>query len=214
MKQLRFWFDVISPYAYLAFERLPQVLEGHSVDVRYQPVLFAGLLSHWGQKGPAEIAPKRDWTYRQVAWLAHRLAVPLQLPARHPFNPLALLRLGMACSGPLDTPGRWVCEQLLHHVWRGGADATDPARFAELVQRLQPARNPQGDEAKAALKDATLHAASLGVFGVPTVEVDGRLFWGLDGLELLRGYLDGDAWFDGPEWDEAARQPLGVVRQP
>ena len=59
---LRFWFDPISPYAWLAFQRLPQLLQGHSVVVEYQPVLFAGLLKHWGQLGPAEIAPKRDWT--------------------------------------------------------------------------------------------------------------------------------------------------------
>ena len=83
MKHLRFSFDVISPYAYLAFERMPQVLAGISHEVSYQPILFAGLLQHWGQKGPAEIAPKRDWTYRQGfrglrvrgssrAWLASR----------------------------------------------------------------------------------------------------------------------------------------------
>ena len=69
MKRISFHFDVISPYAWLAFERLPQALEGLSVVVDYQPLLLAGLLGHWGQKGPAEIEPKRAWTYRQVAWL-------------------------------------------------------------------------------------------------------------------------------------------------
>ena len=54
MKRIEFWFDVISPFAYLAFERLPQVLEGCNYAVEYRPVLFAGLLRHWGQKGPAE----------------------------------------------------------------------------------------------------------------------------------------------------------------
>ena len=213
MKQLSFWFDPVSPFAYLAFERLPQALEGHGLEVVYQPVLFAGLVSQWGQKGPAEIGPKRDWTYRQVAWLAHRHGIALQMPAQHPFNPLALLRLGLACRGPFETPNRWVCEQLMHHVWRGDADANDPERLAALVQRLQPALDPQGDEVKAALKSATAQAVALGIFGVPTVEVDGRLFWGLDGLELLQGYLAGDPWFDGPAWDDAARQPLGVQRK-
>ena len=216
MKTLRFWFDVISPYACLAFERLPQVLEGHGVEVRYQPVLFAGLLSHWGQKGPAEIGPKRDWTYRQVAWLAHRNGIVLDLPAQHPFNPLALLRLGLACAGdePLATPSRWVCEQLMHHVWHGGADANDAERLRGLVGLLQPARDPGGDAVKAQLKAATAQAAALGVFGVPTVEVDGRFFWGLDGLELLQAYLAGNPWFDGADWDDAARLRPGVVRSP
>ena len=73
MKFLAFWFDPISPYACLAFERLPQVLAGISHAVEYRPVLFAGLLQHYGQLGPAEIAPKRAWTYRQIAWQAERV---------------------------------------------------------------------------------------------------------------------------------------------
>ena len=60
MKALQFWFDPISPYAYLAFEQLPRALEGISCRVDYRPILFAGLLKQWGQKGPAEIEPKPD----------------------------------------------------------------------------------------------------------------------------------------------------------
>jgi len=81
MKHLAFWFDVISPCAYLAFERPPQALAGLPVVIDYRPVLFAGLLNHRGQKGPAEIEPKRAWTFRHVAWLAHRHGVTLQTPA-------------------------------------------------------------------------------------------------------------------------------------
>jgi 2-hydroxychromene-2-carboxylate isomerase len=204
MKHLRFTFDVISPYAYLAFERLPQVLQGISHEVSYQPILFAGLLQHWGQKGPAEIAPKRDWTYRQVMWLAHQLGVPLQMPALHPFNPLGLLRLTLACTPGGLTPNRWVCEQVLRHVWRSGADAADAGRLAALAQRLAPQRDPASAEVKDELRSATDEAAARGLFGVPTVEVDGRLFWGLDGLALLSGYLRGDPWFESADWANAA----------
>src|SRR5205085_5041919 len=98
MKHLTFYFDPISPFAYLAFEQLPQALDGLSVSVDYQPVLFAAMLGHWGQKGPAEIEPKRAWTFRHVAWLAHSAGIALQSPARHPFNPLPLLRLAVACA--------------------------------------------------------------------------------------------------------------------
>ena len=76
MKRVVFWFDVISPFTYLAFEHLPQALEGCSYEVQYRPVLFAGLLGHWGQKGPAEIVPKRAWTFRHVAWLSRTLGIP------------------------------------------------------------------------------------------------------------------------------------------
>ncbi len=213
MKLLQFWFDPVSPYAYLAFEQLPQALEGLSYCVDHRPLLFAGLLKHWGQKGPAEIEPKRAWTFRQIAWQAHRLGIPIETPAQHPFNPLALLRLLLACAPEGGTPNRRSCEAVLRHVWRGGADANDPARLQALRAQLAPLRDPDDAAFKQALKDTTAQAVALGVFGVPTVEVDGRLFWGLDGLPMLADYLRGDAWFAGPDWDAAAAARPGVVRR-
>ena len=208
MKHLTFWFDPVSPYAHLAFERLPQVLEGVSYSVAYRPVLFAGLLAHWGQKGPAEIEPKRAWTFRQVHWLAHRHGIELQTPAQHPFNPLAHLRLLLACAPEGGTPNRRVCEAVLRHVWRGGGDANDADRISALALELAPRIAPTHIAIKQALRDATAEALALGIFGVPTVEVDGRLFWGLDGLEMLSGCLRGEPWFDTGAWDaEGAARP-------
>ncbi len=213
MKHLRFWFDPLSPYAYLAFEQLPQALAGLSYNVEYRPILFAGLLKQWGQKGPAEIEPKRVWTFRQIAWSAHRLGIPIAVPAQHPFNPLALLRLLHACASEGSTPNRWQCERVFHHVWRGdGADANDPARLAALRAALAPQRDPDGEAVKQSLKDLTAQAIACGVFGVPSVEVDGQLFWGLDALDMLAAFLRGDAWFEAGAWHEAARARPGVVR--
>lgn len=211
MKQITFYLDFISPYAYLAFEQLPLALQGLSYEVRYKPVLFAGLLRHHGQLGPAEIAGKREWTYRQVMWLAQANGIALQMPAQHPFNPLALLRLALAC-GRDGLVNRYVAETVLRHVWRGGADAADALRLQALTQQLQPARDPAGDEVKAELKSNTEQAIARGVFGVPTCEVDGQLFWGLDALPMLRACLAGDAWFQGDAWQTAAQIPRGVDR--
>jgi len=212
MKHLQFWFDPISPYAYLAFERLPQALEGLSVSVDYRPVLFAGLLKQWGQKGPAEIEPKRAWTFRQIGWLAHQHGIAIETPAQHPFNPLALLRLLIACAPEGGTPNRRVCEAVLRHVWTGGADANDAQRLAALRAELAPSRDPDDAAVKQALKDTTAQAIERGVFGVPTVEVEGRLFWGLDALPMLAAFLRGDPWFGGPAWADAAQARPGVVR--
>jgi len=203
MKHITFYLDFISPYAYLAFEKLPEALMGCSYSVSYQPILFAGLLKHHGQKGPAEIAPKRDWTYRQVLWLARQSGVALQLPTRHPFNPLALLRLALAC-GDEGLANRYVCEALFRHVWLGGADAEDGPRLHTLRAQLAPARDVASDAVKRELKANTDAALAKGIFGVPTFDVEGRLFWGLDALPMLRAYLDGDAWFD-QNWDAVAQ---------
>jgi 2-hydroxychromene-2-carboxylate isomerase len=214
VKTLRFWFDPISPYAYLAFEHLPQALEGCSYVVEYRPVLFAGLLGHWGQKGPAEIEPKRAWTFRQVAWAAHQLGIEISVPAQHPFNPLALLRLALASAPVSGLPNRRVVELLMRHVWHGGgADANDAERLQSLRQAVAPQRDPAGEAAKAELRAHTHAAIECGVFGVPTIELDGRLFWGLDALAMVRAALRGDAWFDGPAWDAAGTTPPGLRRR-
>ena len=211
MKQVTCWLDFISPYAYLAFEKLPEALQGLSYNVDFKPVLFAGLLKHHGQLGPAEIAVKRDWTYRQVMWLAHTQGVPMQMPSAHPFNPLALLRLALACGDASGRVNRYVCETVMRHVWRGGADAADPARLQALAAQLQPAQDPAGDAVKARLKANTDEAIALGLFGVPTFAVDGKLFWGFDALPMLRAYLSGDGWF-ADNWQAAAERPAAVGR--
>jgi 2-hydroxychromene-2-carboxylate isomerase len=203
----------VSPYAYLAFERLPQLLEGLSYSVDYRPVLFAGLLRHWGQKGPAEIEPKRLWTYRDVAWRAQVQGIRLDLPAQHPFNPLPLLRLALACAPAGRSPNRYVVEKLFRHVWQGGADAGDALRLAALRAELQPLRDPEGDAVKTELRENTETAVRLGIFGVPTVVCDGLVVWGVDALPLLSQHLRGDPWFEGPEWAAASVPRSGVSRR-
>ena len=78
MRGTEWYFDVISPYAFLQFRQLQelQLLD----ELTPRPVLFAGLLNHYGQLGPAEIPSKREFTYRQVLWLAERRGLTLRMP--------------------------------------------------------------------------------------------------------------------------------------
>jgi len=187
MQRIVFDFDIVSPYAYLAFERLPRALDGFSYWVEYRPLLFAGLLKHWGNVGPAEIDPKRDWLFRQCAWIAARDGTPFEKPAQHPFNPLFLLRLLLASVPRGQHPNRLAVERVMRHVWaRGGADASDPAALAALVTEIDPVRDPAGDEVKLELRERTDAAIQRGVFGVPTFQLDdGRIFWGQDSIPML-----------------------------
>ena len=212
MKHITFHFDVISPYAYLAFEALPKALDGISYSVTYKPVLFGAILQHFGQLGPAEIAPKRTWTYRQVQWLAKQQGTVLQMPANHPFNPLGLLRLAVGC-GHDGACNRYVTEMLFKHVWQGGLDAGDAQRLKALANQLKPNRAPDDAAVKTELKANTDAAIAQGIFGVPMLEIDGQLFWGLDALPMLRAYLQGDDWFNSPAWIGAGELPTGVVRK-
>lgn len=212
MKAIDFWFDPVSPYAQLAFERLPEAFAGLSYSVAYRPIVFAALLKAFGHKGPAEIEPKRAWTFRQVHWLAHRHGLSIDTPARHPFNPIALSRLAWASAPEGTTPGRHVCATILDHVWHGGADAEDPERVAALAARLAPRLDPASDEVRQRLRDETDAALARGLFGVPTIGVGDRLFWGFDALDMAAACVRDDPWFDAPHWQREGATRPGVKR--
>ena len=216
MKRITFYLDFVSPYAWLAFERLPESLQGLSYSVAYRPVLLGALLQQHANPGPAGIAPKRDWTYRHVTWLGHAQGTLLQMPARHPFNPLPLLRQALACSED-GSINRYVAGTVLRHVWQGGHDALDAGRLAalaaELSDQLRPGQDIHSDAPKALLRANTGAAHAAGVFGVPAFGLEGKLFWGLDSLPMLRACLDGDAWFEGPDWEAVRQLPSGLPPQ-
>ena len=191
MQRVVFDFDVVSPYAYLAFERLPAALEGLSHYVEYRPLLFAGLLKHWGITAPVDVAPKKAWLFRQCAWIAEREGIAFRPPVPHPFNPLALLRLIVASVPAGGAPNRRVVELAMRHVWaRDGGDPNEPEALRLLADAIAPVRDPAGAEVKAELQARTAQATEAGVFGVPSFRLDdGTLFWGTDSMEMLADTL-------------------------
>jgi 2-hydroxychromene-2-carboxylate isomerase len=208
MQRVTFWLDFISPYAHLAFERLPQALQGCSYEVDYRPVLFAGLLQHHAHKGPAEIEPKRAWTFRQVHWLAAQHGIAMDTPLRHPFNPLPLLRLALACG-----PNRRVVEAIFHHVWQRRCRRRRPRPRGRAAGHAGTGTRPGRGRGEGGVEGQHREAIARGVFGVPSFGLGGRVFWGLDALPMLAGALQGDAWFDGPAWDREGAPRAGVVRR-
>lgn len=166
-------YDVISPFAYLALPRLGEFPE--TVELTAMPVLFAALLDHFGQRGPAEIPSKRRFTYRFALWRARRLQLPMQLPPAHPFNPLAALRLIIAAGSTVHA-----ARTVLTAVFGAGRDVSDPSVVAQLAQELGVANPEQAlaDPAvKARLRQNTQWASERGVFGVPTLVIGEELFW-------------------------------------
>ena len=210
MKHITFYLDFVSPYAWLALEQMPQALQGLSYHVEYRPVLLGALLQGSSNPGPAGIPDKRLWTYRHVTWLGQSLGIPLTMPAQHPFKPVALLRLALS-HGRDACINRFVAQKVMEHVWTTGEDANDLQRLQKLREALQERKRLEedGDEVKQWLRTNTDKAQQAGVFGVPAWEVDGRVFWGLDALPMLRSYLQGDTWFD-TGWDAAAQISSGL----
>jgi 2-hydroxychromene-2-carboxylate isomerase len=192
--QLQFYFDFISPYAYLAWTQVHALAARHGREVQAIPVLFAALLDANGQKGPAEIPRKRVYVFKDALRHAHALGVPLQPPPGHPFNPLLGLRLAS-----LDLPSatqRALIDALFAATWGGGEGITDP----EVVRGLLTAVGLDADRsleaaATPAIKDRvraqTEAALAAGAFGVPSLVADGELFWGLDSFGHLERFLAG-----------------------
>ena len=199
------YFDFVSPYSYIALHRLREL----SPPVNYKPVLFAGLLNHWGQKGPAEIPAKRRWTYRWCTWWAQSLGIPFRFPAEHPFNPLNHLRLALACGSRPDAVKR-----IFESIWMSGENANDPARFDALCRDLQvDEKELAGDPVKQALRKSTEEAAARGVFGVPSFVVDGEVFWGADSIEFLNAYLKDRSLLRNEEMRRVDSLPVGAARR-
>ena len=202
------YFDFISPYPYLQlarFDRLPEDLE-----VRPAPVLFAGLLGHWGNLGPAEIPAKRRQTYRYCHWLAARRGLPFKTPPRHPFQPLPLLRLAVALDGRLD-PVR----AIYGYVWGEGRDPHDLDGVRALAASLgvRDLEACIADPAvKQGLRENTERAIAQGVFGVPSFVVDGEVFWGDDATDMLIDYLADPEVLPGGEFSRLSDLPVGAAR--
>ena len=203
------YFDVVSPYAYLqfaTFDRLPDDLQ-----VRIKPVLFAGLLGAWDNMGPAEIPAKRRQTYRYCHWLAAKRGIPFKTPPRHPFNPLAVLRLAVVLDGDPGAVGA-----IFHHIWGAGNDGQDPESLALLAATLgvEDWQARVNDPAvKAQLRANTDEAVDSGVFGVPTFVIDGEIFWGDDVTDMMLDYLADPRPFRAGEWGRLGDLPVAAQRK-
>ncbi|MEZ5741520.1 MAG: DsbA family protein [Burkholderiaceae bacterium] len=176
---MRWYFDFISPYAYLQSTRLARLSRLDTVQC--VPLLFAGLLKHWGHIGPAELPPKRDFTFRHVAYIAHRDGIALTFPPHHPFNPLPLLRLSQALGNDLAS-----VQRIFRFVWEQGHTPDDATAFDALLNELGVGRQALADPAiKQALQRNGEQAIADQVFGVPTVVYAGETYWGDDATDMV-----------------------------
>ena len=206
MSGVQWYFDFISPYAYFGLHTLQSLPQ--SAALQYRPILFAGLLKHWGQKGPAEIPPKRVWTYRSCIWLARRNQLPFQMPAAHPFNSLPFLRLAIAAG---NTPE--AIQTIFRALWTTGADPADPSMLARLADLLAVPLHRLGEASvKDELRANTELAIQSGVFGVPSFGIGEHVFWGSDAVDFAVDYLTQPGILDDAEMRRAETLPVAASR--
>lgn len=207
MRDAIWYFDFVSPFAYLCLHRMKELPA--DLRIEYRPVLFAGLLAHWGQKGPAEISAKRRYTYRWCNWWAQHLGIPFRFPSGHPFNPLQYLRLAIACDSQPE-----VVAKIFHAIWASGGDAANPRTFTALARSLgvEPA-DLGAEQLKNTLRSNTENAVSRGVFGVPSFEIDGEIFWGADAIEFVNDFLANPSILRNEEVRRLDGLPVAAARK-
>jgi len=202
----RWYFDFISPFAYLQWPRVRALLGTHAIVP--VPILFGAVLDAVGQKGPAEIPRKREFTYRHVLWQARAQDIALRFPPAHPFNPLAALRLCIAAGSTPDA-----ITAIQDWIWAQGNAGDSLDALAPVAARLGIAREAVGSDAvKASLRANTAAAIDAGVFGVPTLAIGDALFWGNDAHGFAVAALHDPALLDDAEMRRLAELPIGVRR--
>ncbi|TBR39624.1 MULTISPECIES: 2-hydroxychromene-2-carboxylate isomerase [Dyella] len=203
------YFDFISPFAWLQWPKIKALAQTQQVTLH--PILFASVLDHVGQKGPAEIPAKREFSYRFVLWRAREAGQPLRFPPQHPFNPLASLRLSIAAGNTIEA-----VDAIFSWIWAQG-------QVADTAESLQSVAAPLGIAdpvaaladplVKQQLRENTEAAIAAGVYGVPTLSIDGQLFWGGDAHDFAMAYLRDRGLFDDSEMKRITGLPIGVARK-
>jgi 2-hydroxychromene-2-carboxylate isomerase len=166
------------------------------------------VLAACGQKGPAEIPGKREFTYRHVLWQARQEGVALRFPPTHPFNPLAALRVCVAAGSTAQA-----VDALFDWIWKHGnaGDSFESLAPVAAALGIDPAI-AQGESAKAQLRANTEAAIAAGVYGVPTLAFDGQLFWGNDAHGFALAALRNPEVLADPEMQRASTLPVGIRR--
>ncbi|MEO7935110.1 MAG: 2-hydroxychromene-2-carboxylate isomerase [Dokdonella sp.] len=206
--QTIWYFDFISPFAYLQLPRIRTLAEQHAITPR--PIVLGAILRHHAQLGPAEIPGKREFTYRMVQWLAESNGIELRFPPSHPFNPLVALRLAIACGSSWDS-----IAAIFEHIWMCGRAADDAESLAGIARNLAIADVETAIGAAAVkeqLRANTEEAIASGIFGVPTLRHGNRLFWGNDATPMFERSLADPGYFNQGEYQRFASLPSSVIR--
>lgn len=198
---IRFVYDVVCPYAYLAFRQLDRI-RAHA-DVELHPVLLGGLLRHVGAPddpntamAPARAAVnQRDFAAWSDFW-----GVPLRVPSGHPRRSVDAMRV--LCAAPDAQREAWTAT-LYAAYWERGEDIADRSVLRRVMSEHDVDVDAAIEAGREPLRASTRAAFDAGAFGVPTFAGGPRLLWGQDRIGLLLKDLGADVEPDA--WAEPAQ---------
>jgi 2-hydroxychromene-2-carboxylate isomerase len=198
MQRIELYYDLVSPYSYLAYGRIGRICEENGVDLVLRPMLLGAVHKAVGLQAPIEIGPKARYQAQDIRRWAQNYGVPLEFPDPFPFRTLKTMRAAMFLQEREELEA--FTREAFTLYWEeggapGGLQETDEDGPISSVARrigvdpeevLSGAASP---EAKQALKAATSEAVERGVFGAPAFFVGDEMFWGNDRLHFVEAAL-------------------------
>jgi 2-hydroxychromene-2-carboxylate isomerase len=200
MKRVDFYYDLVSPYSYLAYGRIGHICEEHGAELVLRPMLLGAVHKAVGLQAPVEVEPKARYQERDIRRWADYYGLALQLPDPFPFRTLKTMRAAIFLRerGELES---FTGEAFALYWEEGGApqglDADEDDPISSVARRIgvdadEVLSGASSPEAKQALKSATSEAVKRGVFGAPAFYVDDELFWGNDRLHFVEAALQSE----------------------
>jgi 2-hydroxychromene-2-carboxylate isomerase len=200
-RRIEFFFDLVSPYSYLAYGQIDRICEEHGAELVLRPMLLGAVHKAVGLQAPIEIQNKGRYQLRDIHRWAEYYGLPMRFPEPFPFRTLKTMRAAVVLAGVGDLEA-FTREAFALYWEEGGApkgfeqaDEDEPIREVARRIRRDPEEFMEGaatGEAKEALKSATGEAVERGVFGAPTFFVGDEMFWGNDRLHFVEAALERD----------------------
>lgn len=192
MKTITFYYDIVCPYAYIASQRIEAVAARCGANIDWQPVLLGGIY----KSIEAPQIPSGTWSEPKARLGALDLVrqaashgISMAFPAGHPRRSVSAMRLLVGVNGAKRVA---LTHALYRAYWVDGANISDRTVLDALARRhgVEPGVIDRAD-VRQALFDSTAAAVGQGAFGVPTMVVDGTLYWGQDRLNFIEHTLTG-----------------------
>ena len=198
MSRVEFFYDLVSPYSYLAYGRAVEVCQERGAELTLRPMLLGALHNAVGLQAPIEIKPKGRYQLKDIHRWTDYYGIPLRFPEPFPFRTLKTMRAAVFSDGQgLLEP--FTREAFTLYWTEGGApkgmeEADEDGPVSEVARRVgldaeEVLAEASAPENKEVLKAATAEAVERGAFGAPTFFVDGEMFWGNDRLHFVEAAL-------------------------
>jgi 2-hydroxychromene-2-carboxylate isomerase len=198
VKRVEFYYDLVSPYSYLAYGRVGRICEEGGAELVLRPMLLGGVHKAVGLQAPIEIKLKASYQARDIRRWADYYGLPLQFPEPFPFRTLKTMRAAMFLQERKELEA--FTREAFALYWEedgapGGLQETDEDEpISSLARRIgvdpeEVLREATSPEAKQTLKVATSEAVERGVFGAPAFFVGDEMFWGNDRLHFVEEAL-------------------------